>query len=40
VTAQDVRDLAGRLFRDELLSAAVVGPVERTADLERALRLP
>jgi predicted Zn-dependent peptidase len=40
VTAQDVQALAGRLFRDELLSAAVVGPVERTADLERALRLP
>ncbi len=40
VTAADVRDLAGRLFRDEALRLAVVAPAGRGKALERTLRLP
>ncbi len=40
VTADDIRALAGRLFRDEALCAAVIGPNLEAGSLEGALRLP
>ena len=40
VTADDIQALAGRLFRDESLCAAVIGPNQRLSSLEEALRLP
>ena len=40
VTADDIQALAGRLFRDESLCAAVIGPNQRLGRLEEALRLP
>jgi predicted Zn-dependent peptidase len=40
VTPEEVRSLAGRLFRDEGLSIAVIGPQSRARGLERALHLP
>jgi predicted Zn-dependent peptidase len=40
VTADDIQALAGRLFRDEVLCAAVIGPGLEARGLEAALRLP
>ena len=40
VTAEDIQLLAGRLFRDEALCAAVIGPNLESRSLEGALRLP
>jgi predicted Zn-dependent peptidase len=40
VTADDIQALAGRLFRDEALCVAVIGPSMEGRSLERALRLP
>ncbi len=40
VTAEDVRRLAGELFRDEGLRLAVVAPPRRGRGLDRRLRLP
>jgi predicted Zn-dependent peptidase len=40
VTADDVQALAARLFRDDHLCAAIVGPDGAAAELDRALRLP
>ncbi len=40
VTADDVQRLAGRLFRDDLLTLAVVAPPRRGRRLEQQLRLP
>jgi len=40
VEAEDVRRLAGELFRDDRLRLAVVAPARRARGLERALRLP
>ena len=40
VTAEDVQALAGRLFRDEGLCGAVIGPDLDSGELEGALRLP
>jgi len=40
VIADDIQALAGRLFRDESLCAAVIGPDLDRADLDAALRLP
>ncbi len=40
VTADDLQTLAGRLFRDELLCGAVIGPDLKSDRLEGALRLP
>lgn len=40
VTADDVQALAGRLFRDESLCAAAIGPHIGSRGLEGALRLP
>ncbi|MEX1295444.1 MAG: pitrilysin family protein [Candidatus Limnocylindrales bacterium] len=40
VTADDIQGLAGRLFRDEGLCAAVIGPGLESTALEGALRLP
>jgi predicted Zn-dependent peptidase len=40
VTADDIQELAGRLFRDESLCAAVIGPGPGPRTLDRALRLP
>ena len=40
VTADDIRNLAGRLFRDEVLCGAVIGPDLESGSLEEALRLP
>jgi predicted Zn-dependent peptidase len=40
VTADAIQALAGRLFRDELLTLAVVAPTRRGLKLERSLRLP
>jgi predicted Zn-dependent peptidase len=40
VTADDIQALAGRLFRDEVLCAAVIGPNLGSRRLEAALRLP
>lgn len=39
VTAEDIRSLAERLFRDEVLCAAVIGPDLHAGALEEALRL-
>ena len=40
VTADDIQDLAGRLFTDETLCAVAVGPGKSIPGLEDALRLP
>jgi predicted Zn-dependent peptidase len=40
VRADHVRELAGRLFRDEALRLALVGPARSGRGLEHALRLP
>jgi len=40
VTPDAVVELAGRLFRDELLSLAVIAPKRATRGLAKALRLP
>jgi len=40
VEADEVRDLAGRLFHDEALRLALVAPAGRGRGLERALRIP
>ena len=40
VTATDIQALAGRLFRDEVLCGAVIGPNLESGSLEGALRLP
>ncbi|MEA2027115.1 MAG: pitrilysin family protein [Chloroflexota bacterium] len=40
VTADDLQALAGRLFRDEVLCGAVIGPDLKSDNLEGALRLP
>ena len=40
VTADDVQALAGRLFRDEALCAAVIGPDPTSHGLDSGLRLP
>ena len=40
VTADDIQALAGRLFRDDALCAAVIGPDPTAHGLEGALRLP
>lgn len=40
VTADDIQSLAGRLFTDDALCAAVIGPIKDGNRLERALRLP
>ena len=40
VTAEDIQAVAGRLFRDELLCGAVIGPNLESGSLEGALRLP
>jgi predicted Zn-dependent peptidase len=40
VTADDIQALAGRLFRDEALCAAVIGSERGSGRLEGALRLP
>jgi hypothetical protein len=40
VTADDVRALAGRLFREDGLRLAVVAPAGKGRALERTLRLP
>ena len=40
VTAEDIQALAGRLFRDEVLCGAVIGPNLESGSLEGALRLP
>ena len=40
VTAEDIQALAGRLFRDEALCGAVIGPNLESSSLEGALRLP
>jgi predicted Zn-dependent peptidase len=40
VSAEDVRRLAGELFRDEGLRLAVVAPARYARGLERRLRLP
>ena len=40
VTVDDIHDLAGRLFRDELLRLAVVAPGRSARGLDRHLRLP
>ena len=40
VTVEDVQALAGRLFRDEVLTLAVIAPARRSRTLEQALRLP
>ena len=40
VTAEDIQALAGRLFRDEALCGAVIGPDLESSSLEGALRLP
>jgi len=40
VTAEHIQELAGRLFRDEALCAAVIGPNLTSGPLEGALRLP
>lgn len=40
VGADEVRALAGRLFRDDLLRLAVVAPAGKGRGLERTLRLP
>ena len=40
VSSDEVRTLAGRLFRDEALRLALVGPARAGRGLERRLRLP
>jgi predicted Zn-dependent peptidase len=40
VTAEEVQALAGRLFQDERLCLAVIGPDHASPDLEGLLRLP
>ena len=40
VDGEAIRSLAGRLFRDEALSLAVIAPGRRGAGLERRMRLP
>jgi predicted Zn-dependent peptidase len=40
VTADDIQNLAGQLFRDEALCGAVIGPNLEAGSLEGALRLP
>ena len=40
VSADDIQSLAGRLFRDEALCGAVIGPNLESRSLEGALRLP
>jgi predicted Zn-dependent peptidase len=40
VNADDIRRLAGQLFRDDLLRLAVVAPARYARGLERRLRLP
>jgi predicted Zn-dependent peptidase len=40
VTSDDIHALAGRLFTDERLCAAVIAPRGTTSDLDAALRLP
>ncbi len=40
VTADDIRSLAGRLFRDEAVCAAVIGPDGSSHALDGGLRLP
>ncbi len=40
VTADDIRRVAGELFRDELLRLAVVAPAGHGEGLDAALRLP
>lgn len=40
VTADQVRELAGRLFREEALRLAVVAPAGKGRALERTLRMP
>jgi len=40
VTADDIQALAGRLFRDEVLCGAIIGPNLESRSLEGALRLP
>jgi predicted Zn-dependent peptidase len=40
VTAERVHDLAGKLFRDEMLRLAVVAPPRRGRKLESLLSLP
>ena len=40
VTAEDIRELAEQLFRDELLCGAIIGPGQGRADLEEVMRLP
>lgn len=40
VTADDIRSLAGRLFRDEALCGAIIGPDLDPRRLEEALHLP
>ena len=40
VTADDIQALAGRLFHDDALCAAVIGPNLESRSLEGALRLP
>jgi len=40
VTVDDIQALAGRLFRDEVLCGAVIGPDLESRSLDGALRLP
>jgi predicted Zn-dependent peptidase len=40
VTADQIRELAGRLFRDEALALAVIAPPRHGTRLDRALHLP
>ena len=40
VSVDGIQDLAGRLFRDESLCAAVIGPNLESGSIEGALRLP
>jgi predicted Zn-dependent peptidase len=40
VTAEEIQALAGRLFREEVLTLAAIAPARRGRTLERALRLP
>jgi predicted Zn-dependent peptidase len=40
VSADDIQALAGRLFKDEQLCAAVIGPNLESGSIEGALRLP
>jgi predicted Zn-dependent peptidase len=40
VDADDIQALAGRLFRDDALCGAVIGPNLESGSIEGALRLP